>query len=187
MHRRAALRVALAVTAVGCSLLAAGCGSGGSPEVASVGTSSPAPSPRQSGVHPSAVAYATCMTAHGVAMAQPDTRHGLTILGDISPSSAQFGAAARACRTLDPAGGPQPLTPGQQAQAAEAVARFATCMRKHNVPDFPDPNSEGALPESKVEALNTNSPFFRDALKSCDHLYPERIAPRIAFPGGSHT
>jgi hypothetical protein len=187
MRYRPASVVGFAVTVAVLSLLAAGCGGSGSPEVASVGTSTPAAPTTQSGMHASAVAYASCMTAHGVAMAPPDNHHGLTILGNTAPDSAQFGAATRACRKLEPAGGAQPLTPAQQARAAQALTRFAACMRKHNVSDFPDPNGQGTFPEAQIEALNTSSPLFRQALKTCNQLYPKPPVPQIAFPGGSHT
>ena len=184
---RPASVVGFAVTVATLSLLAAGCGGSGSPEVASVGASTPAAPTTQSGVHASAVAYANCMTAHGVAIAPPDNHHGLTILGNTAPNSTRFAAATHACRKLEPTGGPQSLTPAQQAQAAQALTRSAACMRKHNVPDFPDPNGHGTFPETQIETLNTRSPLFRQALKTCDQLYPKPPVPQIAFPGGSHT
>jgi hypothetical protein len=180
-------RIALTLTLLlGFSLLASACGSTAAPGIASLRTTPPRKAPTQRSPTASAPAYAACMTAHGVAMAPPDNHHGLTILGNAAPGSAQFETAEHACQKLEPPGGSPPLTPAQQAQAAQALARFAACMRKHNVPGFPDPNGQGSFPETRIEALNTNTPFFQHALKSCDQLYPH-TAPQIAFPGGSHT
>jgi hypothetical protein len=173
--------------ALALSLLVSACGSATGPGVATLGaTSKTGPSDR-SAPGTSAAAYASCMTAHGVAMAPPGNRHGLTILGSAAPGSSLFGAAERACRKLEPAGGPASLTPAQQALAARALARFAACMRDHGVPGFPDPDGEGTFPEARIEALDAGSPFFARALGACDRLYPTRTAPGIAFPGGEHT
>lgn len=180
------VRAVLLAGVVGLAALAAGCGGGANPGVAELGTQAGTIASTQTSAHASAPAYAACMTAHGVAMAPPTGRQGLTILGNIAPDTPRFQAAESACRKLEPSGGPQPLTPGQQAQAAQALARFATCMRTHDVTGFPDPNGRGSFPEARIEALDTTSPLFQRALKVCNPLYPHD-APHIGFPGGSHT
>lgn len=181
------VRVVLVAGAAGLAALAAGCGGGANRGVAALGsTQTGTTASTQTAGYASAPAYAACMTAHGVAMAPPTGRKGLTILGNIAPDTPRFQAAERACRKLEPSGGPQPLTPAQQAQAAQALARFATCMRTHDVTGFPDPNGQGSFPEARIEALDTTSPLFKRALKACDPLYPHD-APHIGFPGGSHS
>ena len=181
------VRVVLVAGAVSLAALAAGCGGGANPGVAALGsTQTGATGSTQTSAHASAPAYAACMTAHGVAMAPPTGRQGLTILGNIAPDTPRFQTAEGVCRKLEPSGGPQPLTPAQQARAARALGRFATCMRTHDVTGFPDPNGEGSFPEARIEALDTTSPLFQRALKACDSLYPHD-APHIGFPGGSHT
>lgn len=47
---------------------------------------------------------------------------------------------------------------------------YATCMRSHGVPTFPDPNSKGQLDASKV--ANLNSPQYRKAQEVCRSLAP---------------
>jgi hypothetical protein len=181
------VRVVLVAGAVGLAALAAGCGGGPNPGVAALGsTQTGTTASTQTSAHASAHAYAACMTAHGVAMAPPTGGQGLTILGNIAPDTPRFQAAERACRKLEPSGGPLPLTPAQQAQVAQALARFATCMRTHDVTGFPGPNGQGSFPEARIEALDTSSPLFQRALTACDPLYPHG-APHIGFPGGSHT
>jgi hypothetical protein len=181
------VRVVVVAGAVGLAALAAGCGGGANPGVAVLGsTQTGTTASTQTSANAGAPAYAACMTGHGVAMAPPSGRQGLTILGNIAPDTPRFQAAERACRSLEPSGGPRPLTPAQQAQAARALARFATCMRAHDVSGFPDPNGQGSFPEARIEALDTTSPMFQRALKACDPLYPHD-APHIGFSGGSHT
>jgi hypothetical protein len=180
-------RTTLALTAVLGTLLLAACGSARKPQVATLGaTQTGTTTPKQRSPRVSASAYAACMTAHGIAMAPPTSRQGLTILGITAPGSPQFKAAERACRAFEPTGSPPPPTPAQQVQAAQALTRFAACMRNHDVPNFPDPNGQGVFPEAQVEALDTNTPFFQRALEACDRLYPHS-AIHIGFPGGSHT
>ena len=47
---------------------------------------------------------------------------------------------------------------------------FSRCMRRHGVPNFPDPASSGALP--KVSAQELNTPRFRAAERACQRLLP---------------
>ena len=47
---------------------------------------------------------------------------------------------------------------------------FSRCMRSHGVPNFPDPNSSGALPKRQVDQLAASSPQFPPAHRACEHL-----------------
>jgi len=58
----------------------------------------------------------------------------------------------------------------------DAVA-FAGCMRSHGVPDFPDPNAQGAI---QVTGLNTGSATFQAAVNACRHLLPNGGQPTPA-------
>jgi hypothetical protein len=57
---------------------------------------------------------------------------------------------------------------------------FARCMRSHDVPDFPDPNSSGALPKSQVAQLTARNPQFPAAHRACEHLLPNGGQPTQA-------
>lgn len=165
-------RVALAA-ALG--LLAAGCGSGSKPSVASLDTttssttSDAAPSQK-----PSASAFATCMTVHGVLTQSPGGRGA--IMSDATP--AQANAAMDACRALMPGGGPRPLPPAQQAKRTEQLFVFSKCMRAHGAPNFPDPDHTGELPMDKVGTPSVQTPHMDDAYTACRSLFP-KIGPQI--------
>ena len=57
---------------------------------------------------------------------------------------------------------------------------FSRCMRSHGVPNFPDPNSSGALPKSQVDQLAASSPQFPPAHRTCEHLLPNGGQPTQA-------
>jgi len=50
-------------------------------------------------------------------------------------------------------------------------------MRSHGVPDFPDPNAQGAI---QVTGLNTGSATFQAAVNACRHLLPNGGQPTPA-------
>jgi hypothetical protein len=51
----------------------------------------------------------------------------------------------------------------------QSGVKFAACMRKHGVPNFPDPNSQGGIQisPSSGSGLDPNSPTFQAAQKAC--------------------
>ncbi|HTX09536.1 MAG TPA: hypothetical protein VME22_13040 [Solirubrobacteraceae bacterium] len=60
------------------------------------------------------------------------------------------------------------------ANAAKAV-KFARCMRKNGVSQFPDPSASGNLTIDAIAngtSLNTNTPAFAQALDACKELEP---------------
>jgi hypothetical protein len=48
---------------------------------------------------------------------------------------------------------------------------YAQCMHSHGVPNFPDPDSSGAIPKDKIIALG-DGPQFRAAESACLHVMP---------------
>lgn len=185
-RRAACAAAALLLT---CALFA-GCG-GGSPNdgVASLGTHSSASHSSTSGTagasegHEAspasqAVAYTSCMHAHGVPnFPEPQvSEHG----GGVSIKMAvpagvgnnpRFKPAEEACRKLLPGGGPNnqaPLTPAQQ----EQYLRAAACIRSHGVPSFPDPTFSGGGVHIEHQKLNESSPAFKAAVHDCESLIP---------------
>jgi hypothetical protein len=62
---------------------------------------------------------------------------------------------------------------GESPAVAADFVKFATCMRSHGVPNFPDPSSSGGgiqiAPES---GLNPASPAFKSAQGQCKKLLP---------------
>lgn len=134
-----------------------------------------------------ALAFAKCMRSHGLP-SFPDPRAGGGFLfgqgAGVDPSAPAFKAAQAKCKQFLPAGpgaGPPP--------SAQTLARFlkiAQCMRRHGVPEFPDPRTSvpsnlrppsrgsGAFVISDIEgvilvmgSIDTQSPRFTRAAAAC--------------------
>jgi hypothetical protein len=162
-------RVNLSVAVIAsAALLLAGCGGGpSSPGVAhlsntsggsaadsggaattgsSAATGDGAASPGPSSLEAAALAFAGCMRSNGVPNF-PDPSGGGGFLfhrgAGIDPSSPAFKAAQAKCRKFMPGGGPP--GPGSTTHpSAQALAKMLTvsqCMRRHGIPDFPDPKT----------------------------------------------
>lgn len=160
---------ALVISAVALAVLFTACSGGGSgPGVAQASSTSNTRSP------PSKLAFAACMRSHGISNF-PDS-DVMEPGGGIDPNSPRFLAAQRACRSLEPQGGPE----GQQSAAFQAaLVRFSACVRTHGVPGFPDPG--GVRPSGPVTtifgialppAMDPQSPQFQAAVKACQSVLP---------------
>jgi hypothetical protein len=57
---------------------------------------------------------------------------------------------------------------------------FASCMRSHGVPSFPDPNSQGLIPLATMNRIDPSSPAVLSAFKTCEPL-ESKVGPRIEF------
>jgi hypothetical protein len=98
--------------------------------------------------HQQAVKFAECMRTNGVnRFPDPDASGTLTIdsvanNGRIDTNSATFTHAMSVCRHLQPAG----FTGFRRTREQQAAAlRFADCVRRNGVPDFPDPGQDQPL------------------------------------------
>ena len=199
--------------ALALSLLAAGCGgsSGTSPGVANLGTSGTTDSSTAgapSGSAPSAatgagqailigglggLGFSRCMRAHGVANFPDPNGQGVTQFGPnsgIDPQSAPFQAAAQACRS-DLRGKEPQLSPAQQAKARRQALAFSACVRRHGIPDFPDPsfgangNAGIHLAGNSSGDLNPSNPTFQAALQACHGFkLGDKKAPGSFSSGG---
>jgi hypothetical protein len=170
---RRPLFLASSVAAVAFSLLAAGCGGGGSPRVASVASSTGTTTVTtpQSGE----VAFARCMRSHGVS-AFPDPESGgqiqksqVTSARSTDPS--RFDTAANACSHLLPNGpGGAPSIPRSD---RIDYLKAAACMRRHGIPNFPDPVFQNNSVKFNIpSSINPNSPQVVHALPICRKLIP---------------
>jgi hypothetical protein len=169
--------------------LVAGCGGSPNAGVASLGShtsashsSTPGAASASEGHEASpasqAIAYTTCMHAHGIPNfpePQVSEHGGSTSIKMAVPASVgkdpRFKAASEACRKLLPGGGPgnqAPLTPAQQ----EQYLRAAACIRSHGVPSFPDPTFSGGGVHIEHQKLNESSPAFKAAVHDCESLIP---------------
>ena len=155
----------IAVAAV--SLLAAGCGGGASPGVASVASSTNATTTAtaQNGL----VAFARCMRSNGVTnFPDPDSSGDIPkpqVIAARKSNPSRFDAAQTACRHLRPDGG-KPPSQAELAQRLRGLLAFARCMRKHGFPNFPDPNSQGDFSFSGT-GINQSSAAVLAVGKTC--------------------
>jgi hypothetical protein len=170
------LRTSALAVLLGClGLIAAGCGGAKPPSVASLGstttssstpTSSSSLTPQQETAID--VAYAACLSEHGV---QVEALSGgglvwVTSPGSPGPGSPQAAAAERDCKSPLPKGGLPPPTTAQNARNLAQMLRWAKCMRAHGATNVPDPTSQG----ERMSPSIGNSPQFKSAEKSCQHL-----------------
>lgn len=76
-------------------------------------------------------------------------------------------------------------TPPPHAQLESEYLRFASCMRSHRVPDFPDPvTGRGGHPGFRLQGgsnsdLNASNPAFQRGVEACQHVLGHRF--RFAF------
>jgi hypothetical protein len=56
-------------------------------------------------------------------------------------------------------------------------AKFAACMRKNGVPNFPDPNGQGVIQFGSKNGIDPNSPKFQAANQTCRKLLPNGGQP----------
>ncbi|MFI0373408.1 hypothetical protein ACH35V_36580 [Actinomadura sp. 1N219] len=116
------------------------------------------------------VKYAQCMRQNGVPN-WPDpidgTKFRMPRASDgtplVDPKTPQFKAASQKCKSIAPPGWDgSPQDPAVQAQ----MLKYAQCMRKNGVPQFPD---SGSLDTSR---LDPESPQFKAADEKCKSLRP---------------
>ena len=210
MQSRPALVMFVAPTLAALGLLAAGCGGASpTPSVASLGSPGSTGTTTTQGDAPSSgsrsaggstgggasltmklqngAKFAACMRAHGVPNFPDPNGQGAIQFGPgsgIDPDSPKFRAAQTACQKELPNGG-QP-TPQQKAKMEQQALAFSACMRKHGLPDFPDPDFSGGGVGIKIHGgpgtdLNPSSATFKAAQKACADDLPGRVS---GGPGG---
>lgn len=156
---RGPVAVAILMIAV---LGAAACGNGSSKSSAS--STSATSFMRQ------AVKFAQCMRAHGVTnFPDPPASGGAFPINraGIDQNSSTYQTAAQACQRYAPAG---ETDPNQQAQAQTQQLKFARCMRKHGITNFPEGNNGRGQQSINQYGIDPNSPAFKAANKACSHL-----------------
>jgi hypothetical protein len=188
----------LALAGAAAAVVLAGCGGTKSPSVATIATTTTTTSTSAgastTGSQSSATAqdpglrYARCMRANGVPnFPDPSGGGGGFTFGPgsgVDPSSPAFKRAQAQCGKLMGGG----LAPGTQthpsAQWLAKMVRAAQCMRRHGVPNFPDPtttvpsptvlggggqisNIDGVVFAFPAATIDTQSPAFTRAAKTC--------------------
>jgi hypothetical protein len=164
---RAGQAALLAVTA-GLMLATAACGSG-SPSTSSTGSGGTGSA--STAAYSARLAFAQCVRAHGVANYPDPESSGQepNNAKQIAHADPQFPAASKACAHLLPNGG-QSTTSGQAATDQQNAARFASCMRSHGLPNFPDAtNDSQGEPSFNLTAahIDPNSQQIRSTAQEC--------------------
>jgi hypothetical protein len=156
------------------ALLAAGCGGSRAPSVADLGTTTGTATSQALPQDPmaQAIRYAACMRAHGLSGYPDPTQfsenghQGIRIeVPDLSSPQAQ--TAEKACKKLLPTGAGSSPNPTHDAKQEAHLLRFATCMRRHGVTNFPDPNGPASFPDSAIRQIPRNTTLYQRANKAC--------------------
>lgn len=145
----------LAASAAALALTVAGCGGSGDAKSSSSG----------SNTLEQAVKYAQCMRENGVTNFPDPDKNGRFVIAAGGPNrnSPQFKKAQQACKSQEPPGTKD--DPAQIAKAQKEWLKFAQCMRKNGIANFPDPQ-DGRLKVDRSR-INTKSPQFKKALSAC--------------------
>jgi hypothetical protein len=166
------LRTPVVLASASVALLVAGCGGNAPSSTTSAG------GPSSHTLDADAYKFSRCMREHGVANF-PDPKvinqPGHSGVGiQVTPAltgSPQFKTAQHDCQGIMPGPGPGNGGPSPQQQAAhlKGLRSFATCMRSHRVPTFPDPNTQGQITPTMMSAagINLHAPAVAAAATAC--------------------
>jgi hypothetical protein len=159
--------VAVLVTVV---LAAAGCGD--SPSSPSAGATGAGAGNAHSTGSVRLVQFAKCMRSHGLTGFPDPTAQGTFLLPKGMSGTPQFQSADQACRSLAPAGSLSGQ--GPTAQELSKALKFAKCMQKHGVPNFPDPAPNGHFQgfSGGGTPVDLNTPQAKSAMSACRSLLP---------------
>jgi hypothetical protein len=179
MTRKPRPLVALALVAL-IGLISAGCGSNAPSETgtaSSSGTSSSTGSASSADTggtkkatdQDKAVKFAECIRGHGVPhFPDPDAKGEFVFGIDVSPAVWQ--KAVDACKDLQPPGA---LSGKRSPKQQSAALRFAECIRKNGVKDFPDPvNGDPLIDTTKIPSSNQpgGMTILNAATKKCGSI-----------------
>jgi hypothetical protein len=179
--------VAAIIVTAALGLLAAGCGGSPGSHVAQLGSttmqSSSSSNPSAaSALQTDEVAFAHCMRSHGVSRYPDPTRSGLVKEGlqQLGVTSSRFQSASSDCNHLLPNGG-SGRSPAQVQQVRALSLEFAQCVRRHGVPNMPDPDTDGRIPDPATVGINQGSPKFEAANQACRKYRPPYMPSNAAY------
>jgi len=92
--------------------------------------------------------------------------------------SAGSGGAAQGGSANSSSGGHQSLV--MRFGTTADARKFAACMRKHGVPNYPDPNGHGVISIDPSSGIDPRSPAFGTAQQTCSKLIPNGGQPSPA-------
>jgi hypothetical protein len=125
------------------------------------------------------------MRAHGVSNFPDPNNSGQfnkIALARLAASNSEFPSAQSACKHLLPS-----PSATQQRQTAAQALQFSRCMRAHGVPNFPDPDSTGRIPDPATFGIDQGSPQFEAANQACRKYRPPYIPSNAAYNAYAQT
>jgi hypothetical protein len=128
-----------------------------------------------------AVSFAHCMRSNGVPTWPDPNSSGAFDKSKITTqqlgvSSSRLQTAQTACQHLLP---PESATQ-QRLNAAQAV-EFSQCMRSHGVPNFPDPDGTGRIPDPASFGIDQGAALFQAGNQACAQYRPPYIPSNDAY------
>lgn len=174
-------RTILAAAAATLALGLAGCGGSGSGHAGSSGSPGATGTAMTSAQLAAAgQRYSACMRTHGIPdfpdmVVQDGTLHppnGATFKSKLRANP----AAQRACQPILDALPPTAHGGSHQLSASDLhkVQQFATCIRNHGFPHFPDPKADGSF-----QGVGRVTPQLEAAARECKHYLPASIGNRL--------
>jgi D-Tyr-tRNAtyr deacylase len=188
-HARVKLLPLTAIGVIAAALALAACGGSSSPSTSSAA--------KEQQAEVKFADFAKCLREHGIkaetATGPGGEGHGLRIKGAGGP--AKMEAAQKACKKYQPEPQKLNLSPQEKVERAEAVEKFAKCMREHGI-EVHASSSEGHVSiqihgGGPGTGPNPESPAFQKAQSSCQGLLPFKKGPNGGPPpkqlGGSES
>ncbi len=128
-----------------------------------------------------AVSFAQCMRSNGVSNWPDPDSSGVfdktkITTQQLGVSSSRLQAAQNTCQHLLPASS----VTQQRLNGAQAL-QFSQCVRSHGVPNFPDPDASGRIPDPASLGVNQGSPQFEAANQACAQYRPPYIPSNDAY------
>ena len=120
-----------------------------------------------------ALRYAQCMRSHGVTNYADPTPGKSQSVGQsgLDTNSPTYQAAASACQKYQPTTGSN-TNQGPTPQGQSQQLQFAQCMRRHGVPNFPDPGSDGGIPKGNAQHFAVSDSQWQAAEQACQPVLP---------------
>lgn len=136
-------------------------------------------------VYSQSLAFSRCMRSHGVPNFPDPSNDGripkLT-QEQLGATDSQLQSAQDACRGLLP----NESAAQRSTDAAQSLA-FARCIRSHGVPNFPDPGSNGRIPDPASGGVDQGSQQFRAANDACVQYRPPYFPSNAAYDSWAST
>lgn len=140
---------------------------------AGCGDDKPSASPSADSANSSALKYSQCMRDQGLSwFPDPGEDGGLQVSVPEGTDQATVDKAEEACKQYDPSqDGSGQFSP----EDVNKVRQMAQCVRDKGFPNYPDPDSNGAIHiDEGTTGISPNDPAFQKAVQECQKFMPRR-------------